>query len=97
MRFLAQQIYFATNTCEYLLVRHKICFAINNLANLAGDWLKLTDSACVYLQIYLATNTFGHLPWVGLALVCATILPCTAKFNQNILVYFALNLRDFAP
>ena len=33
MRFLAQQIYFATNTCEYLLVRHKICFAINNLAD----------------------------------------------------------------
>ena len=29
-------------------------------------------------------------------MVCATNLPCTAKFNQNILVYFALNLRDFA-
>ena len=81
--------------CLLILSPAQNLLVIDNLANLTEDWLKLTDSACVYLQICLATNTFGYLPWVGLALVCATNLPCTAKFNQNILVYFALNLRDF--
>ena len=71
--------------------------AIDNLTDFSWriaeiKWLSLCLPANLPCNKYFRTFAVD----CGLALVCATNLPCTAKFNQNILVYFALNLRDFA-
>ena len=72
MRFLAQQIYFATNTCEYLLIRHKICFAINTCSvcsKLAQLWFapricpERLNLIKLFLCIFvLSLRDFANLP-----------------------------------